>query len=120
MKIVISAFFVLSLAGCSTLNQVKELWPRDHDPSLVSGYVDLQQKLHLVSCDDKATVNTALEKADWLNKYSFFRNDPQKVTTNTIVVNLNKAAASEKAACVRWINLVNINMKTLQQSWGSR
>ena len=120
MKLFISLIAVYFVTGCSTISQYKELWPRDHDPSLVAGYVDLQQKLDAVECSDKNTVNEAIFRADWLNKYAYFRKDPQRVTTNTIVQNLNKAAATEEAACKRWINLANINMKTLQKSWSAR
>ena len=120
MKIIASVALLTILSGCATIDKVNELWPRPHDPAMVSAFVDLEQSLAKVDCADKTTVNTAIFKADWLNKYTYFRNDPQKVTTNTIVGNLNKAAASEEAACKRWINLANINMKTLQKSWGSR
>ena len=120
MKHIIAVFSLSLLTGCATIDNVKNLWPRPHDPSLVAGYVNLQQTLNLVDCSNKETINAALEKADWLNKYTFFREDPHRNTTNSIVVNLNKAAASEEVACKRWINLTNINMKTLQKSWGSR
>jgi hypothetical protein len=120
MKIIVSFMLVGVLSGCATVDKVKELWPRDHDSAMVAGYVDLQQKLNAVDCSDKNTVNEAIFRADWLNKYVYFREDPQRVTTNTIVQNLNKAAAAEVAACKRWINLANINMKTLQKSWGAR
>ena len=120
MKIIVSIALITFLSGCATVDKVKELWPRPHDPAMVSGFVDLEQTLARASCDDKQTINEAIFKADWLNKYTYFRDDPQKVTTNTIVANLNKAAAAEEAACKRWINLANINMKTLQKSWGSR
>lgn len=120
MKTVAILVVSLVLSGCATVDKVKQLWPRPHDPALVSGYVELEQKLNKVDCLDKMTVNDALFRADWLNKYAFFREDPQMVTTNSIVINLNKAAAAETVACKRWINLANINMKTLKQSWGSR
>ena len=120
MKLILAISLTALLSGCATVDKVKQLWPRPHDPAMVAGFVDLEQTLTKVDCSDKTTVNNAIFKADWLNKYSYFRNDPQMVTTNSIVINLNKAAAAEEAACKRWINLANINMKTLQKSWGSR
>ena len=120
MKIIVSIALVTILSGCASIDKVKQLWPRPHDPAMVAGFVDLEQTLSKVDCTDKTTVNNAIFKADWLNKYSFFRDDPQKDTTNTIVINLNKAAEAQEAACKRWINLANINMKTLKQSWSSR
>lgn len=120
MKIIAIVALTAVLSGCATVDKVKQLWPRAHDPALVAGFVDLEQKLAKVDCSNKTSINEALFKADWLNKYAYFREDPHMVTTNTVVINLNKAAAAEEAACKRWINLVNINMKTLKQSWGSR
>ena len=32
--------FILVLSGCSTVDKVKEMWPRAHDPVLVGNYID--------------------------------------------------------------------------------
>ena len=120
MRIIASVVIFSVLGGCSTIDKAIDLWPRAHDPAMAGGFVELQQKIDKIDCLDKSSVNEAIFAADWLNKYAFFRNDPQRVTTNLIIINLNKAAAAEEAACKRWVNLANINMKTLQKSWGSR
>lgn len=110
----------LLLAGCSTIASVQSIWPRDHDPALVSGYVQLQINLEKVDCNKKETFNQALLDADWLNRYAEFRDDPQKVSTKAVSDNLKKAYASGEAACKRWINLSNVSMKTIKDSWSGR
>jgi hypothetical protein len=96
------------------------LWPRDHDPALVSGYINLQIVLEKASCDDRIGILDSIALADWINRYSEFRNDPQKDTTKLILNNLNKAKDASDAACKRYLNLANINMKIIQEAWSGR
>ena len=51
MKIIVSIALVTFLSGCATVDKVKELWPRPHDPAMVSAFVDLEQILAKASCD---------------------------------------------------------------------
>lgn len=121
MKKLFGILFVATmLTGCAVIDKAKNLWPRDHDPIMVSAYIDLQISLESASCIDKFTISDSLMLADWLNRYSIFRNDPQKVTTEAIVLNLKKASEASDAACKRYVNLANINMKNLKESWSKR
>lgn len=119
MKIA-GVFLLVLMTGCSTVDNLKRYWPRPHDPGLVTAYVELEKNMALVNCSDKLTVNAAIDKADTLNKYAFFRQDPMMDATNTVMINLNKAAASSENACKRFVNLANINLKTIKESWSSR
>lgn len=120
MKNIIILTSMLVLTGCSTIDTVKKYWPRDHDSALVSKYVDLEVQLTKVNCETKEGFKQALEDADWLNRYSEFRNDPQKDTTKAIIDNLQKASTGSDTACKRWVNLTNINMKVIKKSWEGR
>lgn len=108
------------LSGCAAIDKVKEIWPRDHDPSLVSGYVNLQVSLDKVNCTQKETVQEARKQADWLNRYAEFRNDPQKVSTKGIVDNLDKALEGSEASCTRWVNLSKTRMTIIKNAWSGR
>lgn len=110
----------LLLAGCSTIASVQSIWPRDHDPALVSGYIQLQINLEKVDCVKKDSFTQALADADWLNRYAEFRDDPQKVSTKAVLENLKKASQSGEVACKRWVNLSNISLKTIKESWSGR
>ena len=42
-KLIIIA--VLFLSGCSTIDKIKEVWPRAHDPVMVGAYIDLDKHI---------------------------------------------------------------------------
>jgi len=109
-----------TLTGCAVVDKAMDLWPRDHDPVISSTYINLQLSLESTNCDNRGSIIQSIAIADWLNRYSIFRNDPQKVTTETIVSNLKKASEASDAACKRYVNIANINMKNLKESWSKR
>lgn len=118
-KFIIIPLLVL-LTGCTALDKVKQIWPRDHDPALVSGLITLSVKLDAVNCKAKTGIEEAKNDADWLNRYTEFRNDPQKVSTKGILDNLVKAKDANEAACNRWLNLSKTRIKIIQQAWSGR
>lgn len=120
MKNLIIIPLIALLAGCSTVDKVKQMWPRDHDSALVSSHVTLGLKLDAINCKDKSGIEEAQKEAVWLSRYTEFRNDPQKVSTKGIVDNLAKAKEGNEAACNRWINLSKTRMKIIQEAWSGR
>lgn len=120
MKKILIAVSILLLTGCSTVDKVKEMWPRPHDPVMVSAYVDLEKHLEGVSCKSKEGIDPALHKADWLNRYAEFRKEPQRVSTKAIVDNLEKAKKAPELVCDRWLTLSKTRMKIIKESWSGR
>lgn len=120
MKILALGFLLTLLSGCAVVDKVTQYWPRDHDPAMVSKYVDLATSLEKVTCAEQSSLDEPIKLAEWLNKYSEFRADPQAVTTTNVVTNLKQAKDSSEAACKRWVNLANINMKNIKESWSAR
>lgn len=120
-KILASLLLVSVLSGCAVVEKVSAIWPRAHDPALVSGWVDLDVALSKANCSDRESLEPAIKAADWLNRYSLFRDDPQKITTKLVVENLVKArnTPSEKA-CETFVRLTIINTKTIKTSWSGR
>ena len=116
--IIVPVFFILT--GCAAVDKVKQMWPRDHDPGLVSSYVTLSVKLDAIDCKTKNGVEDATKEAEWLNRYAEFRNDPQKVSTKGILDNLTKVKESNEAACNRWVNLSKTRMNIIKQAWSGR
>lgn len=108
------------LSGCSTVDKVKQMWPRAHDSALVSGYVNLETSLEVADCKVKDNFDTILKHADWLNRYAEFRNDPQKISTKAILDNIHKAKDGNVAVCERWISLSKTRMKIIKESWSGR
>ena len=111
---------VLLLSGCSTVDKVKEMWPRAHDSVMVGAYIDLDKQLEDISCKSKESIEPAIVKADWLNRYAEFRGEPQRVSTKAIVENLEKAKKSPELVCDRWVTLSKTRMKIIKESWSGR
>ena len=111
---------VLVLSGCTTIDKVKEMWPRPHDPVMVSVYVDLEKHLESISCKSKEGIDPAIVKADWLNRYAEFRGEPQRVSTKAILENLEKAKKAPELVCERWVTLSKTRMKIIKESWSGR
>lgn len=120
MKIIAALLIAVSLSGCAVVDKVKDYWPRDHDPALVSMYINLDTLLEKASCDRQEQFGPIIEVADWINRYSEFRNDPQKVATKNVRDNLEKASTASEAVCKRYLNLTKINMKLVKDSWSDR
>jgi hypothetical protein len=111
---------VLLLTGCSSIDKVKEMWPKPHDPVMVGAYIDLERHLEEVSCKLKDGFDPAINKADWLNRYAEFKNEPQRVSTKAIFENLEKAKKAPELVCDRWVALSKTRMKIIKESWSGR
>lgn len=112
--------FILVLSGCSTVDKVKEMWPRAHDPVLVGNYIDLERALENVACKSKEGFDVAINKADWLNRYAEFRKEPQRISTKAILDNLEKAKKAPDLVCERWVTLSKTRMKIIKETWSGR
>jgi hypothetical protein len=78
MKIIALIMLTVVLSGCATVDRIKQLWPRDHDPVLVDRWVSVQMAIEQVNCDSQPTGwERVVEPADHLARLSAFRNDPQ-------------------------------------------
>ena len=120
MKIIVTLLFTAVLSGCAVVDQVRDYWPRDHDPVLASMYINLDRELEKSSCDRQERFSPLVDAADWIYRYAEFRNDPQKIATKNVRDNLEKASTSSEAVCKRYLNLTKINMKLIRDSWSDR
>ena len=120
MKKILVSVSILLLTGCSTVDKVKEMWPRAHDPVMVGAYIDLERQLEDISCKSKESIDPVIYKADWLNRYAEFRGEPQRVSTKAILDNLEKAKKAPELVCDRWVTLSKTRMKIIKESWSGR
>jgi hypothetical protein len=120
MKVLASLLFVSLLSGCAVVDKVTQFWPRDHDSAMVSAYINLETQMQKASCSDSKSYQEASVTADWIRRYAEFRNDPQLQAAKNVSDNLKKATVASEPACKRWINLTNINMKLIKESWSAR
>jgi hypothetical protein len=120
MKTIAALVLVTTLSGCAVIDKVTQFWPRDHDSAMVSAYVNLETQMEKASCSDSKSYQEAFVTADWIRRYAEFRNDPQLQAAKNVSDNLKKATEASEAACKRRINLTNINMKLIKESWSAR
>jgi hypothetical protein len=120
MKTILLVSLTVLLTGCATVDKVKEMWPRAHDPVLVSNYIDLERNLDSINCKSKESLDPAILKADWLNRYAEFRREPQRVSTKAILENLEKAKKAPELVCERWVTLSKTRMKIIKETWSGR
>lgn len=122
MKNLINSVLILMLLqGCTAVTLAKKYWPRDHDPALASAYVTAKLDTEKLSCADKSKWDTVIYKAEWLNEYARFRDDPQAESTQAIVDNLNKAQTTQSTkACEIWLDLVKQRLVVLNKAWSGR
>lgn len=80
MKKLIIAISIMSLAGCSTIQEtVQKYWPKNHDPVMFNQLIEIDIAVEKQSCDSP-TWSTVSIKVEQLARYSEWRKDPQ--TTN--------------------------------------
>jgi hypothetical protein len=121
MKMINIIAMALMLNGCTAMMAAKQFLPRDHDPALASAYVTTKIESGRLNCRDKSQWDLVIEKANWMNEYAQFRNDPQKESTASIVENLNKGKLTQsEKACEIWIDLVQQRLVVLNKAWSTR
>jgi hypothetical protein len=78
MRGIILAITVLALTGCATVDRVRQLWPRAHDPVLVDRWVLANISITAVDCAQSPTgwLNT-VQPTEHLAQLAEFRRDPQ-------------------------------------------
>ena len=112
------------LSGCAAVSVVQKYWPREHDPALASAYVTTKLSSDKLGCGAKKnfeTYDAVIFKAEWLDEYAKFREDPQQESTASIVENLNKAkSTSSERACEIWLDLVKQRLIVLNKAWSGR
>jgi hypothetical protein len=71
--------FILSLTiltGCSTIQDIKKYWPRDHDPVMFNQLVAADIAIGYVDCN-KPDWAESHKAAEQLARYAEWRKDPQ-------------------------------------------
>jgi hypothetical protein len=78
MKTIAALFLILVLTGCATVDRVKQMWPRAHDPVLVDRWVEANMAVSDVDCADasRGWIIT-IKPTEHLAQLAEFRKDPQ-------------------------------------------
>ena len=72
----IALVFLIALSGCSTIQDIKQYWPKAHDPVQFGRLVDLDVGIEQQNCD--TPIWTAfIADTEKLARYAEWRSDPQ-------------------------------------------
>ena len=111
---------IFFITGCSSINGLSNLTPRDHDNALVSSFISLSIKLDKIDCKTKNGIDSAMDEAEWLNRYSIFMNDPYADVTGKILNNIKLSKILSEQSCNHYVNLSKIRMNIVKKSWSTR
>lgn len=122
MRIILAAILALQLGGCAVVDRVREVWPRAHDPVMVSMWVDVNRAVAAVDCDTKdqgwAAAN---DQADRLAQYTEFRKDPQSKNMRGLQEHTAKMAQGASLAfCKLGKKTAEARLTAARSAWEGR
>jgi hypothetical protein len=89
MKKLILILSVVMLSGCSTINAIKDLWPRAHDPAMFDNLVSVSLAVDHVDCE-KADWTHAQRAAEKVSRYAEWRQDPQTKNLQGLLTHIQR------------------------------
>ena len=97
-RISLVILLTLNLAGCAAVQHIQDIWPKDHDPAMVSMWVDVKVALDAVDCDRKPTGwEAVVTPAKKLAIYTDFRQDPQRDNVKGLAIHADKMSQGGSA-----------------------
>ena len=120
MKRLLLALAVVSLTGCSTLQDLKQYWPRDHDPVLFNHLVTTDIAINHVDCE-KADWGEAHRNAEVLAQYAEWRKDPQTANMKGLLAHTERMSkGSSKTFCELGKKTAAQRIEAAKSAWQGR
>ena len=108
MKKLIILAGVLALSGCSTIQDIKQYWPKPHDPVMFNQLVAADIAIAHQNCDTPTWITVA-PITEQLAKYTEWRKDPQAANLKGLHAHVERMSkGGSKTFC-------EIGKKTAQQ-----
>jgi len=122
MRLIFSMLVLAVLSGCAAMDQVRQMWPRAHDPQMVQLWVETQINLTKVDCsaEDRgwARVNGSAEQ---LALYTEFRKDPQATNMRGLAQHTAKMAqGGSKVFCELGKKTAEGRLSAARTAWEGR
>lgn len=110
------------LTGCAVVQNIKDVWPRAHDPVMVQYWVDTKVALDRVDCDAKPTGWAGVvEPARKLAIYTDFRADPQQANIKGLALHADRMAqGGSPMFCKLGIQTANDRLNIARKAWEGR
>jgi hypothetical protein len=111
---------VVLLTGCSTIQDIKQYWPRDHDPVMFNHLVTTNIAIGHVDCE-KADWSEAHRNAEILAQYTEWRNDPQTANMKGLVAHTERMArGGSKTFCELGKKTAQQRIEAAKTAWQGR
>ena len=120
MKKLLLVVAIVSLTGCSTIQDIKQYWPRDHDPVMFNHLVTTDIAIKHVDCE-KADWTTAHNNAEVLAQYAEWRNDPQTANMKGLAAHTERMArGGSKTFCELGKKTAAQRIEAAKSAWQGR
>ena len=120
MKRLLVALALVGLTGCSTIQTIKEYWPRAHDPVMLYQLVVLDAGVSSIDClsPDWAPLNGT---ANYLAKYAEWRMDPQRENIRGLQKHIDKMSqGGSKVFCEIGKKTASQRIQAARSAWEGR
>ena len=120
MKKLIILASLITLSGCSTIQSIKQYWPRAHDPVMFNQLIAADIAIDRQNCD-APTWTTVAPITEQLAKYTEWRNDPQAINIRGLhshVERMNKGGS--KTFCEIGKKTAKQRIEAAKSAWEGR
>ena len=108
------------LSGCSTIQDIKQYWPRDHDPVLFNHLVTTDIAVKHIDCE-RADWSVAHANAETLAQYAEWRKDPQTTNLKGLLAHTERMAkGSSKVFCELGKKTAGQRIEAARSAWEGR
>ena len=108
------------LSGCSTIQDIKQYWPRDHDPVMFNHLVTTDIAINHIDCD-RPDWATAHRNAEVLAQYAEWRKDPQTANMKGLAAHTERMArGGSKVFCELGKKTAGQRIEAAKSAWQGR
>jgi hypothetical protein len=120
MKKLIIAVSIIALSGCSVVQEIKQYWPKDHDPVMFGNLVTLDIGIENINCD-QPTWKEINPTAEQLARYAEWRQDPQAVNLRGLQKHIEKMSqGGSKMFCELGKKTAHQRVEAAKSAWEGR
>jgi len=111
---------VVLLSGCSTIQDLKQYWPRDHDPVMFNHLITTDIAIKHVDCE-RPDWSQAHSNAEVLAQYAEWRKDPQTANMKGLLAHTERMAkGGSKTFCELGKKTAQQRIEAARSAWQGR
>jgi hypothetical protein len=111
---------VFLISGCSTIDTIKEYWPKPHDPVMFNNLVRVDIAIDNVDCD-KPEWTTAQAESQQLARYTEWRKDPQRENIKGLAAHTERMSkGGSKTFCELGKKTAKQRIQAAKSAWEGR